>query len=105
MGFPNSPPSCISPPGTREVTSPSHRLLKELGGGIRIHGERPLIPTDPIAEESRSMSVRVAVLGATGGQGGAVVRALRDGGHQVRAVVRDPHGARARALGVHGVEV
>ncbi|MDX3762017.1 NmrA family NAD(P)-binding protein [Streptomyces mirabilis] len=42
------------------------------------------------------MPVRVAVLGATGGQGGAVVRALRDGGHEVRAVVRDPYGAGAR---------
>jgi uncharacterized protein YbjT (DUF2867 family) len=51
------------------------------------------------------MSVRVTVLGATGGQGGAVVRALRDGGHEVRAVVRDPYGARARALGALGVEV
>ncbi|MHA5052612.1 NmrA/HSCARG family protein [Streptomyces sp. SD15] len=51
------------------------------------------------------MSIRVAVLGATGGQGGAVLRALQAGGHEVRAVVRDPDSARARAVRVRGVEV
>ncbi|MEU3186026.1 NmrA/HSCARG family protein [Streptomyces sp. NPDC006923] len=49
--------------------------------------------------------MKIAVLGATGGQGGAVVRALLDAGHAVRAVVRDPGEARARALESAGVEV
>ncbi|SDN98350.1 Uncharacterized conserved protein YbjT, contains NAD(P)-binding and DUF2867 domains [Klenkia soli] len=47
----------------------------------------------------------VVVLGATGQQGGAVVRALRERGRAVRAVVRDPAGARARTLAAGGVEV
>ncbi|MFJ8770348.1 NmrA/HSCARG family protein [Streptomyces clavifer] len=47
----------------------------------------------------------IAVLGATGGQGGAVLAALRTAGRQVRAVVRDPAGARARALASAGVEL
>ncbi|SOD63036.1 Uncharacterized conserved protein YbjT, contains NAD(P)-binding and DUF2867 domains [Streptomyces zhaozhouensis] len=45
------------------------------------------------------------MLGATGQQGGAVAAALRAGGWAVRAVVRDPAGARARALSAAGVEV
>lgn len=51
------------------------------------------------------MSLHVTVLGATGGQGGAVVSALLDAGHTVRAVVRDPAGRRAAALHERGVEV
>ncbi|MFF4652236.1 NmrA/HSCARG family protein [Streptomyces sp. NPDC001380] len=51
------------------------------------------------------MSLHVAVLGATGGQGGAVVDALLEGGHAVRAVARDPGSLRARALRERGVEV
>ncbi|MFE9890650.1 NmrA/HSCARG family protein [Streptomyces scopuliridis] len=47
----------------------------------------------------------IAVLGATGGQGGAVLAALRTAGRQVRAVVRDPAEARARALASAGVEL
>ncbi|MFB7778366.1 NmrA/HSCARG family protein [Streptomyces bauhiniae] len=47
----------------------------------------------------------IAVLGATGGQGSAVVAALLEAGQQVRAVVRDPAGGRARALAASGVEV
>ena len=50
------------------------------------------------------MTLRVTVLGATGGQGGAVLRALRGHGHTVRAVVRDPGSGRARALREDGVE-
>ncbi|EFG65767.1 NmrA family NAD(P)-binding protein [Streptomyces sp. SPB074] len=49
--------------------------------------------------------MKIAVLGATGGQGGAVVAALREAGRPVRAVVRDPAGAGARALAASGVEV
>ncbi|MFF9508064.1 NmrA/HSCARG family protein [Streptomyces sp. NPDC014724] len=47
----------------------------------------------------------IAVLGATGGQGGAVSRALLEAGHGVRAVVRDPGSGRAKALAVAGAEV
>jgi uncharacterized protein YbjT (DUF2867 family) len=47
--------------------------------------------------------VEVLVTGATGSQGGAVARALRDAGHAVRALVRDPQAARARALAAEGV--
>lgn len=48
----------------------------------------------------------IAVLGATGGQGGAVAAALLEAGHEdVRAVVRSPGSGRARALAERGVEV
>ncbi|MFF2328737.1 MULTISPECIES: NmrA family NAD(P)-binding protein [unclassified Streptomyces] len=47
----------------------------------------------------------IAVLGATGGQGGAVAAALLEAGRPVRAVVRDPGSGRAKALAVAGAEV
>ncbi|MFF2509321.1 NmrA/HSCARG family protein [Streptomyces sp. NPDC058067] len=47
----------------------------------------------------------VTVLGATGGQGGAVVTALLESGYDVRAVARDPGEARARILAGQGVDV
>lgn len=47
----------------------------------------------------------IAVLGATGQQGGAVVDALLQRGQLVRAVVRNPDGERSRALADRGVEV
>ncbi|MGW8376737.1 NmrA/HSCARG family protein [Streptomyces sp. ODS28] len=47
----------------------------------------------------------IAVLGATGGQGGAVLAALAEAGRKVRAVVRDPKQERARALSDAGFEV
>lgn len=46
----------------------------------------------------------VLVFGATGQQGGAVACALRSRGWRVRALVRDPGGARAQALAVQGIE-
>ncbi|MDT7845644.1 NmrA/HSCARG family protein [Streptomyces justiciae] len=51
------------------------------------------------------MTGRVTVLGATGGQGSAVVHALLKNGHLVRAVVRRTDSARARALADAGVEL
>ncbi|GAB2751149.1 NmrA/HSCARG family protein [Salinifilum aidingensis] len=45
------------------------------------------------------------VLGATGGQGGAVLRALRAGRHPVRAVVRETTSPSAQRLAGEGVEV
>ena len=50
----------------------------------------------------------IAVLGATGAQGGGLVRAILNdpsGGFAVRAVVRDPQSEKARALAALGAEV
>ncbi|MBV7417242.1 NmrA family NAD(P)-binding protein [Comamonas sp. CMM03] len=47
----------------------------------------------------------VLVTGATGKQGGAVVRALLQAGHPVRAMTRDPSSAAAQALSAQGVDV
>ncbi|OBK19249.1 NmrA/HSCARG family protein [Mycobacterium asiaticum] len=46
----------------------------------------------------------VLVLGATGGQGGAVVNALLERGYPVRALVRRPDSPRVRRLSERGVE-
>lgn len=53
----------------------------------------------------RSDSPLVAVVGATGQQGGATARALLDAGAQVRALVRDPGAAAAQALAARGAEL
>lgn len=45
----------------------------------------------------------VVVTGATGQQGGAVVKTLLERGHEVRAVTRDPETRKARALAEAGV--
>ncbi|MET0237888.1 MAG: NmrA/HSCARG family protein [Kibdelosporangium sp.] len=50
-------------------------------------------------------SAPVLVTGATGRQGGATARALRAAGVPVRALVRDPDTARARAVEALGVEL
>ncbi|WP_165252970.1 NmrA/HSCARG family protein [Paludisphaera soli] len=47
----------------------------------------------------------ILVTGATGKQGGAVVRALQQAGRTVRAMTRDPQSAAGRALAERGVEV
>ena len=47
----------------------------------------------------------LAVVGATGQQGGATVRALLDQGATVRGLVRDPQSAGARALADRGVQL
>jgi nucleoside-diphosphate-sugar epimerase len=47
--------------------------------------------------------MRYAITGATGFVGGVLARQLRDAGHAVRALVRDP--ARASALADQGVEL
>lgn len=55
------------------------------------------------------MTVRkIAVVGATGAQGGGLVRAILDdpsGGFSVRALVRDPSSPKARELAAAGAEV
>lgn len=45
------------------------------------------------------------VFGATGQQGGAVARALRAAGREVRAFVRDPRSAKARSLVDDGMSI
>ncbi|MGW4233451.1 NmrA/HSCARG family protein [Streptomyces sp. NPDC004980] len=52
-----------------------------------------------------SRSIPVLVTGATGRQGGAVARALLATGTPVRALVRDPHSRRAKAVEALGVEL
>jgi len=47
----------------------------------------------------------VLVLGATGGQGGAVTAALKHAGRAVRALVRDPQSASARKLAEAGTQL
>ncbi|WP_432938862.1 NmrA/HSCARG family protein [Kribbella sp. CA-253562] len=47
----------------------------------------------------------IAVVGATGQQGSSVIEALLEQRHAVRALVRDPESAGARALTARGVEV
>ncbi|MQY18062.1 NmrA family NAD(P)-binding protein [Nocardia macrotermitis] len=50
-------------------------------------------------------SAPVLVSGATGQQGGATARALLEAGVGVRALVRDPHTARAAAVAALGAEL
>jgi len=52
-----------------------------------------------------STSKQVLVTGATGNQGGAVVRALLKQGHQVRALTRNPASPAARRLAEQGVQI
>jgi uncharacterized protein YbjT (DUF2867 family) len=47
----------------------------------------------------------ILVAGATGRQGGAVVRHLLDRQLTVRALVRQPESDRAKALAARGVEI
>lgn len=52
-----------------------------------------------------SIHLPVLVMGATGKQGGAVIRALLKAGRPVRAFVRDPASPAARALAAQGVDI
>ena len=54
---------------------------------------------------STSTTRPILVTGATGKQGGAVVRALLQAGRPVRALVRDPASAAAQTLAAQGVEL
>src|SRR5947199_6020595 len=50
----------------------------------------------------------IAVVGATGAQGGGLVRAILadpDGGFTARAITRDPNSDKAKALAAAGAEV
>src|ERR1700761_2504070 len=52
-----------------------------------------------------SQKLTVVVTGATGKQGGAVVKSLLERGHEVRAVTRNTDSAKARELASAGVTV
>jgi uncharacterized protein YbjT (DUF2867 family) len=54
---------------------------------------------------AKNSSKVILATGATGKQGGAVLRDLRGAGFSVRAMTRDPNQERARALVGHGTEV
>lgn len=54
---------------------------------------------------STQITGTIAVFGATGQQGGAVIDALLDHSAPVRALVRDPQSDRAQALAARGVEL
>lgn len=54
---------------------------------------------------ARKTQKLILVTGATGHQGGAVLRHLREKGFAVRALTRDPNHPKARALAGHGTEV
>src|SRR5206468_1467099 len=51
------------------------------------------------------MAKTILVTGATGQQGGSVLRALQKRGFIVRALTRDPASPKAKALAEKGVEV
>ena len=51
------------------------------------------------------MSKKILVTGATGQQGGSIVDALLDAGHEVRGLTRDSQSDRARVLEDRGVEI
>lgn len=51
------------------------------------------------------MTKTIAVTGATGAQGGAVVRVMLEAGWDVRAITRDTHSAAAENLRSQGAEV
>lgn len=51
------------------------------------------------------MSKVIAVHGATGNQGGSVVRALLKTDWTIRAITRNPTGKKGAALAAQGVEV
>ncbi|MGW9350569.1 NmrA/HSCARG family protein [Nocardiopsis flavescens] len=64
----------------------------------------PTENTDATDESRTAATGTVVVLGATGQQGGSVAAALRADGWNVRALVRDPAGSRARSLAAAGIE-
>ena len=52
-----------------------------------------------------SSTLNVLVTGATGKQGGHLVRELLDRGHSIRALTRKPESAAAAALAARGVTI
>src|ERR1700674_5820927 len=71
--------------------------------GREARTRRKFVREDIVAEKRI-----IAVLGATGAQGGGVVRAILNdpnGGFTARALTRDVNGAKAKELGKLGAEV
>jgi len=54
---------------------------------------------------SKKRSKTILVTGATGHQGGASLRHLREGGFSVRALTRNPDEPQVRTVAGRGVEV
>src|SRR6266849_10580450 len=63
------------------------------------------MPLDRSVTLSGNEQKPVLVTGATGRQGGAVLRHLRERGWPVRALTRRPDSAAAQALAADGVEI
>jgi uncharacterized protein YbjT (DUF2867 family) len=69
---------------------------------LTTRANRRPFPSHPISKKI------IAILGATGAQGGGLVRAIlneKDGGFAARAIVRDPNSDKARVLAAAGAEV
>lgn len=62
-------------------------------------------PTDRPQSPRPTADEPIAVVGATGEQGGAVARTLLARGTPMRAIVRDPDAERARALAAAGAQL
>src|SRR5262245_66575694 len=99
---------------SRGPTSRSTSTRRIRRGFYRALGLRPsrgLRYDGPIRQssEGKGMSKRtIAVVGATGAQGGGLVRAILadpSGGFAARAISRDDSGEKAKALAAKGAEV
>lgn len=78
----------------------------EVGEIFAIHGSARITDAQLAAiRDGTALRTRVAVIGATGRQGGAVTRELLRRGMAVRAVARNPDSPRARALAAAGAEI
>ena len=88
----------------REKPALSLILRDQTKLGIASTDARPINSTKEMTMEKKI----IAVLGATGAQGGGLVRAILadpTGGFAVRALTRDPETAKARELSALGAEV
>ncbi len=66
---------------------------------------RPMPSSKSSVHMMADRSLHVLVTGATGKQGGTLLRQLKARGHRLRALVRDPTTPAAKALRAQGVEV
>lgn len=70
-----------------------------------MNGQESAGPVSRGASDRKPLEKPVLVLGATGGQGGAVAAALLTAGRRVRALVRDPETTQGRRLTGAGAEL
>jgi uncharacterized protein YbjT (DUF2867 family) len=95
---------------SRGILAPRAGLAQRLPGGILLPA-RPAIVSDAyIIDQESAMAEQkiIAVVGATGAQGGGLVQAILtdpDGGFRVRALTRSPEGEKGAALASRGAEV